>query len=399
MGLLIRRYQGRSNLTMVARLALVCFLSYIGIAFVDTIWAVYLESIFHSLTFISFFSAGLSAISFFAYFFFIPLIERRSKTALFLVSLFLISLCYFLFGFIRNPFVFSIIAVLVTITTTLKITAFGIIIKDKSNPRLLSRNEGLIWTFMNLAWVFGPLVAGLIADYYGINFVFILGGIFVLLSLFSFRLFNIIVVNKKKKIDKDLVRNFLDFFKDKKRVDAFVLGGAVNFWMILIYFYMPLIIILEGLADRHIGYFLFLVALPLILLEYKMSSIAGRVGFKKIFKIAFLLMALIAFSCFFIDNIWIIFGLLTLASVGNAMIEPTTEAYFFDILKSKSEEVRFYGPYNTTIEVNHFIGKVLSGIVLLFFPIKMIFVLFGTIMLFYFMYSFKIKDHIESSKN
>jgi MFS family permease len=396
MGLFIRRYHGKNNLTNIARLSVVCFLSYIGIALGDTLWALKLEEIFESVTTISFFAAGLSVISFLAYFLFIPLIQRKSKTSIFLSSLLVIAFCYILFGLVKNVYVFSAIAIISVVSIALKITSFGIIIKDKSNPKLLSRNEGLIWSFMNLAWVFGPLMAGFISNYYGMDFVFILAGICMLLTLLSFKSFNIIVINTKKKVDENIFKNFIDFFKDKKRRDAYVLGGAVNFWMVLLYFYMPLIIIQKGLHDQHVGYFLFLVALPLIFLEYKMSSLAGKIGFKKIFRWAFLFMALIAITCFFIESIWIIFALLTLASIGQSMIEPTTEAYFFDVLKSKSEEDRFYGPYNTTIDTNHFLGKVLAGIVLLFFPIQSVFILFGVIMFLYFLYSFRIKDFIEN---
>jgi len=40
-------------------------------------------------------------------------------------------------------------------------------------------------------------------------------------------------------------------------------------------------------------------------------------------------------------------ALLVLASIGIPMLEPTSEAYFFDILKG-DEEYRFYAPYNAT---------------------------------------------------
>ena len=134
-----------------------------------------------------------------------------------------------------------------------------------------------------------------------------------------------------------------------------------------------------------------------MLFEFHFSKLAGKIGFKKIFKIGFLIPALLVIICFFINNIYIILGLLVLASIGLAMLEPTTEAYFFDTIKNK-DECRFYGPYNTTVEVNDFLGKILSATLLIFLPFKYIFLLFGAFMLFFVFISFKIKDIVENKK-
>jgi len=83
--------------------------------------------------------------------------------------------------------------------------------------------------------------------------------------------------------------------------------------------------------------------------------------------------------------------------VGLAMLESTTESYFFDISKKK-EELRFYGPYNTTIDVNQFIGSLLSATLLLVLPFKYIFLLFASFMFFMFFISFKVRKIVESKR-
>ena len=90
-------------------------------------------------------------------------------------------------------------------------------------------------------------------------------------------------------------------------------------------------------------------------------------------------------------------GFLVLAGVGMAMVEPTTEAYFFDVLKGK-EELRFYGPYNTAIDVNYFIAEIIAATILIFLPFKFLFILFGLFMLILFLLSFKIKNIIEGKR-
>jgi len=90
-------------------------------------------------------------------------------------------------------------------------------------------------------------------------------------------------------------------------------------------------------------------------------------------------------------------GLVALASVGLAMTESTTEAYFFDILKGK-EELRFYGPYNTTTSANHLVAKLIPSLFLLVLPFKFVFLFFGLMMFGFFLLSYKIRDVVEDGK-
>ncbi|MFA4960516.1 MAG: MFS transporter [Candidatus Pacearchaeota archaeon] len=392
MGFLIRKQRGFFSFTGIARLSIITFIISLSYSLVDTIWAIYLGGIFNNVSIISFFSAFLTIIAFFSYFFFVPLIEKNSKSRLFATSLIFVGLSYLIFILNKSLTIFFIAAISLTIFTTLRINSFGIIVRDKSHKKNLSRNEGLLYTFFNIAWLIGPLISGLLAEAYGINFIFILSAIFIFLGLFLFWISRIKDLNIKKRADNHVIKNFFAFFKSGKRRFAYFIGGGVNFWFILIYLYMPLLILENGLREVWIGYFLFATAIPVVFLEYPMSKLAGKIGFKRIFKIGFLILAVASLACFFIESIYIILAILVFASIGVSMIEPTTEAYFFDILKTKEEESRFYGPYNTTIDVNNFIGKVLIGLLLFIFPLKFIFLFFFAFMFIYFLISAKIKD-------
>jgi MFS family permease len=399
MGFLIRKQRGAISFTGIARLSIISFIVSIAYAIVDTIWAVYLEGIFQNISLVSFISAFLTVIAFFSYFFFIPIIEKYSKSKLYMLSLIFIGITYIAFALSRSLFIFFVAAISLTIFTTLRINSFGIIVRDKSHRKNLSRNEGLLYTFFNAAWVVGPLISGFVSEQYGINFVFMLSSVFILLGLFLFKISGIRNANIKKKTNENIIKNFFAFFKSRDRFLAYVIGGGVNFWFILIYLYMPLYILQSGLTEIWIGYFLFAAAIPTILLEFPMAKLAGRVGFKRIFKTGFLILAFSSIACFFVGNIYIIMAILVFAAIGISMIEPTTEAYFFDILKTKSEESRYYGPYNTTIDVNNFVGKMLAGVILIFLPLKFIFIFFSIFMFAYFVVSCRIKDVQEWRRN
>src|SRR3989344_3682973 len=368
MGILIKKHTGVPALTGIARLSLVLFIVSIALSLVDTIWAVYMNSFIHSASVVGFISAGLTLLSFVSSFLFIPLIEKSNKARMFGFSLILFALTYFLFSINRKFYFFIVLAAIATILSTLRVVSFGIMVRDKSGKNL-SRNEGMVYTFMNTAWLIGPLIAGYLSDKYGFNLIFMLSAFFFLTSFFLFRMSNIKDHNIKKKVDHGVLKNFFDFFKDRNRTIAYFISGAISLWWVLVYLFIPIYMIESGLTDLHLGYFLFAAVVPLILSEYKFAKLAGKIGFKKIFKAGFLLISAVSLAAFFAGNIYLTLGLVVLASFGVAMIEPTSEAYFFDILKKK-EENRFYAPYNTTIDVYYFIGKILASVILIFLPFK-----------------------------
>ncbi|MBD3253247.1 MFS transporter [Candidatus Pacearchaeota archaeon] len=326
------------------------------------------------------------------------MIEKTNKSRIYMNSLFFVLVCYLVFSVNENFIIFLVFAAILVFSRTLKLTSFGIIVREKSPEKKLSRNEGVMFTSYNIALVLGPLIAGTVLKIYGISYVFFLCSVSVFIALTYFYNSKINVANIKRKTDRDLLRNFKDFFKSKDRLFAYVIGGGVNFWWSLIYLFMPIYIVRNGLGVEWVGYFLFAAAFPLILFSYKFSQIAGKIGFRKVFQLGFLIPAVFALFCFYSSNIYIIFLFLIFASIGLAMLEPTTEAYFFDILKGK-EDLRFYGPYNTTIDFNRFLGGILSAFLLLFMPFKFIFLLFSIVMFLLFLLSFKTRNIIESRRD
>jgi len=398
MGILVRKQKDEYNFTNIAKLSIVGLIASLAAAYVDTIWAVYLNSFVDSIVLVGFLSAMLTIISFFSYFLFIPVIERSDKAKIYFYTMIFFIITYVLFFINHNFYFFLILAVVITILYTLRITSFGILVRDYSKNKNVSRNEGIIYTFMNIAWVIGPLVAGYVASGFGVNWVFILAAFFIFIGLILFKTSEIKDLKGKKITDNNFFINFVEFFKDKDRVLAYTLGGGVNLWWSFIYLFIPLMIIRNGLGEIWIGYFLFAVAIPLILFSYISAKWAGKHGFKRLFKIGYLMVSIIAFACFFVSNIYFILSLLVLASVGLAMLESTTEAYFFDILRGK-EKYRFYGPYNTAIDSGRFTGKIFASVLLIFLAFNFLFLLFGGFMFLLFLLSFKTKNIRESRRS
>jgi len=384
------------SVSKIKRLGLVLLISSLAFSFIGTIWAVYINSFVNNEAFVGLISSIFVIVSFISYFLIIPLIERFNKARIYIVSSILISLGYFIYSFVHNIYFFLIAALLITISLTLRISSLGIMIEHSSKKRELSKNEGFLYTIVNIAWVIGPLLTGVILRELGISYVFIAAALLILLSIFFFSLIKVDCKIIKKRTDSSPRKNFTDFFKDKHRRKAYFLGAGVNLWWSLIFIYFPLFII-KHLHEDYVGYLLFAVVVPLVFTQYYFGKLAGKIGFKKMFFIGFLIPALLAFLCFIFFNFWFIVIALILASFGMAMTESTTESYFFDICKGK-EDQRFYSPYNTAIDFGQLTGQLVPALFLLFLPFRFIFLVYAAGLIYLSLLALTIKNVIEDKR-
>jgi len=381
----------------IEKLAIIGLIIAFSSAIVDTIWAVYLDGIFHNPSYVGFFSGFLTFISLLSFFFYIPIIERNEKDKLFTISLIVTVASLFIFSFIQNIWAIVFISIVWVLAANLRIASFGILVKDKSKDRDLVKNEGLIYTLFNTGWLIGPLAAGFLVVKYQFTGVFLISSLLVLMSLFLFKIFKIKDKNINKKVDGDLIKNLFDFFKDKNRTIAYFISGGINFWWVLVYLFMPLYLIESGKSISYISIFLFSVAVPTVAFGYFFAKVASKRGFKKMFITGYLILTLAALFSFIFPVIGVVTALVVIGSIGAAMIESTTEAYFLDILK-KRDVYRFYSPYNTTTDINHLIAKFIPSIILLFFSYKFVFLTFAVAMFSFMILSFYTRNIIESKK-
>lgn len=388
------KQEGAYHFTGIAKLSIVGMLVSFSGAFLNTIWAIYLDSFLHSEVYVGLFSSLLTLVAFVSYFLLIPYVEKSDKSQMFASSLIAFVFIYLVFALLNNFVLVLILSIVMTGLLCLRVTSYGLLVKDISEKGRLSSNEGIVYTFLNISFVIGPLIAGFLATAFGISLVFVISSLFLLTAFVFFKTSGIRGEGGKKKIDKQIVRNFVDFFRSRDRLNSYLLRSGVTMWWILIYLFVPLWMIRQGMTASYVGVFLFAVNVPLIALEYFFSRKAEKEGFRKVFKLGYALVALFAVACFVFTNVYAILSLLVLASIGIAMLEPTTEAYFFDVLKGK-ERYRFYGPFNTSVDFGNLIAKVLGSALLAILPFKFIFLLFAAFMALFFFLAFGAKDIVE----
>jgi MFS family permease len=382
---------------VITRLGVFYLFLSIGISLVSTIWSVYLNSFLHNSSLVGLLTSFFMITEVLAYIFLIPLIEKGNKMKMLLVSLIFFVVSYLLFSIYSNIYLVIFLGVFISIVTSLRVTLFGLIVRDKTADDNVSKNEGIIYSLLNSAWVIGPLVAGYFAKIYGFKSVFFLSSIFILISLFSLFLFKIKDNRRTKKVDHNMITVVLEFFEHRGRTTSYFLSIAVNFWWAFIYIYMPLYIISKGYSGVVLGVFLAGITLPLIFFDYFFGKLAGKRGFKKLFFVGFITLGILSILCFFISNIYVIIGLLMLASISVSMIEPTTDAYFLDIVKEEERD-KYFGVYTTSMNIGNLLGSLPAAVLLLVLPFKSLFIFYGIPMIILAFLVLRIEDTYEFLK-
>lgn len=372
------------------------FLLSLGFAFVASILTIYLEGFVHNDSIVGFIFAGIMLISLISYFVLVPFLEKRDKSKIYFLSTILIAVGYVFYYFIGNIYLFVLLMAVIVILNVLNLTSRGLIVEHLSDKKHLARDEGFVFSSMNLAWTLGPLIVGFLIGYLEERAIFLIAALMMIAAAFLFKKSGINYSGANKNIHKNFVKNFISFFKDSERVKVYTLNAGVTFWWSLIFIYAPLFII-KSLEHSYVGYFLFFSMVPLVLIEYYAGKKASEIGYKKIFIIGYIISGVLAVSCFFLGNIYLILAALCLAGFGIGMTEATTESYFFDILK-KGEDQRYYAPYNTGIDAGHLAGQFIPALLLLVLPFKVIFLFFGIVMLFLAFLSTRIKDIVEAKR-
>ncbi|MEK6945385.1 MAG: MFS transporter [Nanoarchaeota archaeon] len=381
----------------IKKLGFVIFILTIAFALTSSVMALYINSFLHSEAKVGLTFSFLIVVSFLSFFLIIPIIESSDKYSLTIKSLIFSVVGYFLYYFIGNFYLFLALAAIISVISTVRISAMGLLVKENSKRKTLSKNEGYIYSLSNLSFTIGSLLIIPLIFYLGLRSVFLAASLVILISMLLIHFLKINHGGRKKRVDGNVFKNFVAFFKDKARVKSYLLRAGVTFWWSLSYVYLPLLII-KKLPEFWVGVFLAAITIPLIFLEYPFGKMAGRLGYKKFFFLGFLIPAIMSLLCFiFYQNIFFIMGAITLASVGLAMLEPNTESYFFDIVKGK-EHLRFYSAHNTSLEIGHLAGQFIPALVLLLLPLKFVFLVFGIGTLLLSFLALSIKNIKESRR-
>jgi len=167
----------------------------------------------------------------------------------------------------------------------------------------------------------------------------------------------------------NVFKNLRMFFRSKKRLVSYILSSGLEVWWTIPYIFIPIEMIEHyGFGVKEVGIFMFLLCLPLIIIEFFMRRQLS-VSLRKVIMFGFGFVGTFGFIAAMTGNIYLFLGSIIIASFGMGLLEPTTESYFFSITNQEESE-RFYGSFMTSKHIGGTVSKFALAAILFFAPLR-----------------------------
>ena len=240
--------------------------------------------------------------------------------------------------------------------------------------------RGLLLTIMSLAGAFAPLLTGYLVGSDDPRFYLAYAAGALLMLPFLFLIF------KHLKDFKDPAYKHVEVFsalnrfwvhKDLRFVFlAHFLLQLFFAWMVI---YTPLYLAtVVGFNWNEIGVILFFGLLAYVFFEYPIGQAADLyIGEKEMMAVGFLILAVTTGWLSFIPTASLIPWIITLflTRIGAALVETTTESYFFKHIAASDANVISF--FRITRPLSYIVGPLLGSFALLYVSFPMLFVIFG----------------------
>jgi MFS family permease len=362
----------------VKLLASTNFFSSLSLAAMNTVWAVFLFEFFGSNATASLVAGIISVGTLIFSLLFIHVLERQKSKVLMVLSLSGFAFAFIIFGLMKKQWLLFILASFaIMCADAVRKHTFGELTKHQGSRQQLFFLEGVMYVVCNIGWLIGPLVASLLfhAD---ISVVFLVSGVFMIVAALLTE-YAPLIDAPGHKIHESLWSSAQELFSHEVLRKAFLFNMGLNMWWPVIFLFMPLYVLEQGLPKTIIGIVLFASIIPVIVIEMLIGKYGKKFGEEFFFKLGFAILALCSVGMFLIDDpIWVL-SLIVVSGVGAGAIEPTQETFFFRLVSRKSEK-RLFAVYLSSYEVGMLISKLFGAFLLIVLPFRVLFLFFGLVM-------------------
>lgn len=256
-----------------------------------------------------------------------------------------------------------------------------IMLESFSQDNMSGRIRGAYLTIMNVGYLLGPFLATKILAKYDF------AGIFILLLIFNCLIFSIAAIglrNVNHKFDKKV--SILELLKKVRKMSdvirIYYISLVLEFFYSLMVIFTPIYLLDQGLSWNEIGIIFTAMLVPFVLLQYPVGRLADkRLGEKELLLLAILVMGFSTGAVYFIQGktiaVWA--TILFVTRVGAALIEILRDSYFYK--KIDGHDVDIIDFFRSALPVGSMVATFISIIVLMFFPLKTIFLIIGVVVL------------------
>ncbi|MCC6323751.1 MFS transporter [Candidatus Nomurabacteria bacterium] len=297
-----------------------------------------------------------------------------------------------------NPVYISMAFIAFMVTNTLVLFCVDIFIEHFGTPNTIGRTRGIYLTITNLGWICSPLISSfLITKEGGYRAIYILA--FIMTIVMSLGMFVYVKKFKDKVYQKTPFLKVYKFLKTNRHIRAIAfINFILQFFFAIMVVYIPLYLHAHiGLAWNKLGIIFTIMLIPFILLGIPTGILIDKYHVRKrlLITIGLLIMIVstILISQFTTSSIvfWAI--ILFMTRVGAALVETTSEIYFFTHVRE--EDAYLLSIFRDMTPIAYIIAPILASLFLLIFPFKYLFLGLGIFVIIglYYVTQLKHRHH------
>ena len=295
----------------------------------------------------------------------------------------------------HNVIVASIFMIGSIATITFLSFSFDIFLEGLSMDSSTGKTRGTYLTIVNLAWIFGPLLAGMIltdGDYWKIY----LSAFFLLIPVFIIIRTTLYKFKDSHYQNSNPFSTIYEVWRNKDIKNIFMATLLLQIFYAWMTIYTPIYLHTSlGLPWSSIGIIFAIMLIPFIFVQFPAGRLAdSKYGEKEILSIGFIIMALATATMYFVTGnsimVWalILFG----TRVGAALVEVMCDVYFFK--KVDNQNANLISFFRMSRPFAYILSPILATIIMSIFGlgIQSLFLVLGFLMFFGLRYSLAIKD-------
>ncbi len=297
-----------------------------------------------------------------------------------------------------TPIIFKILFIVYLATGIGIYFVIDILIEHFSRSKTTGNIRGVSLVIYNIAYLIGPLLAGIILKSNSFKLVYLLAGIFIIIMI-------LVYARDLEKISfhshhngKSLWRNFLRLSKNIELLQGYLVALALAFFFSWMAIYTPIYLReFMSFGWDKIGAIFAIMHIPYIILDLPIGRFLDKCSCEREFitlgfvivGISTMSLALIGFPSF---TLWAI-GL-GLTRVGASFIQVGSESYFFKRVTDKDSDM--IAAFRNATPVAYILGPLVATLFLSFSSYKGLFVILGLIMLVCTLLSLSLRNHYGS---
>lgn len=285
------------------------------------------------------------------------------------------------------------VLMLYIISINLAWVTLDVILESFSADSSSGRIRGIHLTVINAGYLMGPFLSTSILEKYDFQ------GIFSFLLIFNslilvFSLVGLRNVNHRfdvKLRTRDLLKKV---FSKKDILKVYYLAFILDFFYAIALIYTSIYLLDRGVSWIQIGTIFTIMLIPFVVLQYPIGFLADKkLGEKELLIFSIIFISVSNGMIYFIgsNKIWIWSLVLLSTRIGAAMLEVLRDSYFYK--KIDGRDVDLINFFRTSMPVGYILAAGISFPLLLFFPIKTVFILVSLVALSALIPAFKMVDN------